>query len=111
MLSCLNLGIIPASINHTYITLIPKVKSPKRVSKFRPIALCNVLYKLISKVLANRLKSLLPHVISESQCAFQSNKAILDNILVDFWTLHHMKTKKKKKRGQGGIYGDGIGYE
>ena len=111
MLSRLNSSIIPANINHTYITLIPKVKSPKRVSKFRPIALCKVLYKLISKVLANRLKSLLPHVISESQCAFQSDKAILDNILVDFWTLHHMKTKKRGGGGQGGIYGDGIGYE
>lgn len=74
MLSCLNSGIILASINYTYITLIPKVKCPKRVSEFRPIALCNVLYKLISKVLANRLKNLLSHVISESQFAFQSDK-------------------------------------
>lgn len=108
VLSCLNAGTIPASINHTYITLIPKVKSPERVSEFRTIALCNVIYKLISKVLANRLKSLLPHVISESQSAFQPDKAISDNILVAFETLHHMKTIKK---GQGGIYGDEVGYE
>ena len=99
MLSCLNLGIIPASINHTYITLILKAKSLERVSEFKLIALCNVLYKLISKVVANRLKSLLSHVISESQCAFQSDKAILDNILVAFETLHHMKTKKRGKEG------------
>ena len=50
-------------------------------------------------MLANRLKSLLPHVISESQSAFQSDKAISDNILVAFETLHHMKTKKTGKVG------------
>ena len=99
MLSCLNSGTIPASLNHTYITLVPKSKSPKRVTEFRPISLCNILYKLIAKVLANWLKSLLPHVVSESQSAFQSDKAISDNILVAFETLHHMKMKKSGKEG------------
>ena len=99
VLSCLNSGIIPASLNQTFITLIPKSKSPEKVFEFRPIALCNILYKLISKVLANRLKSLLPHVISESQSAFQPDKAISDNILVAFETLHHMKTKETGKVG------------
>ena len=99
MLSCLNSGTIPASLNHTYITLVPKSKSPKRVTEFRPISLCNILYKLIAKLLANRLKSLLPHVVSESQSAFQSDKAISDNILVAFETLHHMKMKKSGKEG------------
>lgn len=64
VLSCLNAGKIPASINHTCVTLIPKVKCPERVTKFWPIALCNIWYKLISKVLANQHKSLLPIVIS-----------------------------------------------
>lgn len=66
VLSFLNIGNIPASINHNFVTLIPKVKIPERVTEFRPIALCNILYKLISKVLPNRLKSLLPSVILES---------------------------------------------
>ena len=57
VLTCLNTGSIPPSINCTLITLIPKVKSHVRVSDYRPIALCNILYKLISKVLANRLKN------------------------------------------------------
>ena len=57
------------------------------------------MYRLISKVLANRLKVILPDIISESQSAFQSDKAISDNILVAFETLHHMKTKKLGKIG------------
>ena len=50
-------------------------------------------------MLANRLKSLLPHVISKFQSAFQPDKAFLDNILVAFETLHYMKTKKTGKVG------------
>ena len=56
VLSCLNSDHIPPGINHTFITIIPKVKSPEKVTEFHPIALCNIVYKLISKVLANRLK-------------------------------------------------------
>ena len=92
VVSCLNSTLIETSLNHTFITLIPKVKSPEFITEFCPIALCNILYKLVSKVLANRLKKVLPHIISESQSAFQSDKAISDNILVAFETLHHMKS-------------------
>ena len=99
VLSCLNSGKIPFDLNYTYLTLIPKVKSPKRVTKFHPIAHCNVLYKLISKVLANRLKKILPHIISNTQSVFPSNKEILDNILVAFESLHHLKSKKSRKKG------------
>ena len=87
------------SFNHTFLTLIPKVKYVEKVSEFRPIALCNIRYKLISKVLANRLKHILPQIIFESQSIFQSDNAISDNILVVFEPLHHMKTKKSSKIG------------
>ena len=97
VLSCLALGVIPPSINQTFITLIPKVKSPTKVSEYRPISLCNIIYKIVSKVITNRLKGMLPLIISESQSAFQLDKAIPDNILVAFETLHHMKNQKKKK--------------
>lgn len=99
VLSCLNSGKILSGLNHTSITLIPKVKSPKYVTEFHAIALCNILYKLMSKVLANRLKKVLPHIISKSQSAFQLDKEILDNILVAFETPHHMKMKKTRKVG------------
>ena len=55
VLSCLNSRSILKSINHTFITLIPKVRNPERVTEFRSISLCNVLYKIVSKVIANRL--------------------------------------------------------
>ena len=99
VLDCLNAGKIPSDLNHSFLTLISKVKSPEKVSNFRPIALCNILYKLISKVLANRLKKILPFIISKSQNAFQADKAISDNMLVAFETLHHMQTKKSRKHG------------
>ena len=58
---------LPPSINETLITLIPK-KNLETMGDLRPIAFCNVVYKIFSKVLANLLKPLLPLVISESQC-------------------------------------------
>ena len=85
--------------NVTFITLIPKVHSPRKVSEFRPISLSNVLYKLIAKVLANRLKPLLPKVISETQSAFMSERLITDNILIAHETLHYLKERRKGKMG------------
>ena len=70
VLDFLNNGNMIPDINHTNTVLIPKVKNPERMSKFRPISLCNVIYKIISKVLANRLKQVLPQIISPTQSAF-----------------------------------------
>ena len=64
VLDFLNSGFMLPDINFTHIVLIPKVKYPKRMSDFRPISLCNVIYKIISKVMANRLKQILPQLIA-----------------------------------------------
>ena len=66
VLIALNSSIIPKSLNTTFSALIPKIKDPRKVSDFRPINLCNVVYKLIAKVLVNRLKLILPYVVSNS---------------------------------------------
>ena len=67
------------------------------VNDFRPINLCNLLYKFFSKVLANRLKKILQSIIIEHQSAFTKNPLISDNILVAFKALHSMKTHKTSK--------------
>ena len=63
-------GHLPSELNHTNVVLIPKTKQPVQVSEFRPISLCNVVYKLITKAISLRLKKILPHIISETQSAF-----------------------------------------
>ena len=86
-------------INHTNIVLIPKVKNPQKMFEFRPISLCNVIYKIISKVLANKLKQVLPDIISPTQSAFVSGRLIIDNVLVAYETIHTMHVRKKGKKG------------
>ena len=89
----------PPSVNHTNICLIPKHQNSRNMKDYRPIALCNVNYKILAKVLANRLKKLLPRIISQEQSAFVSGRSITDNVLVAFEIIHYMKRKNKGKQG------------
>uniref|UniRef100_A0A803QFT1 Reverse transcriptase domain-containing protein n=1 Tax=Cannabis sativa TaxID=3483 RepID=A0A803QFT1_CANSA len=92
-------GIFEANLPNTNIVLVPKKKNPKSMLDLRPISLCNVLYKIVSKVLANRLKKVLYCVISENQSAFIPGRLITDNIMVSFEIMHYMKRKSSGKNG------------
>ena len=99
VLSWLNSGTISHPLNHTFITLIPKKKNPSLVSDYHPISLCNVLYKIFAKVLANRLKIFLNFVINKNQSAFAKGRLISDNILIAFETLHCIKNYNSSASG------------
>lgn len=72
VLDFLDLVIITPKFNETLIVLIPEVKNPTKITQYRPISLSNVVSRFASKVLANRLKTLFPHIISENQSALMS---------------------------------------
>lgn len=80
----LDTGQMPEGVNHTTIVLIPKVDQPVEMKDFRPISLCNVLYKIVSKCLVNRLRPLLGDIISPNQSAFVQGRMITDNALIAF---------------------------
>ncbi|PNX99664.1 ribonuclease H, partial [Trifolium pratense] len=87
----------PSQYNSTHICLIPKIKNPMNPGDYRPISLCNVILKIITKTIANRLKTILPNIISHNQSAFIQDRLITDNTLVAFEIFHYFKYTKKKK--------------
>ena len=95
VLDFLNFGISPSHFNDTHISLVPKIKEPKKITDYRPISLCNVVYKIASKAIANRLKRFLPSIISDTQSGFVHGRLITNNVLVAFETMHHNRQKKR----------------
>ncbi|XP_060972157.1 uncharacterized protein LOC133038123 [Cannabis sativa] len=87
------------SINDTHIVLIPKKKNTSQMSDMRPISVCNVLYKITSKVITNRMKGVLDQAISETQSAFVSGRLISNNVMVAFEVMQYLKRKTNGRTG------------
>lgn len=83
-------------INSTLLTLIPKTTHSDQAKGFNPIALCNVIYKIVASVMAQRLKYILPNIISPEQIGFVEGRQILDGLVVAQEVIHTFKVKKEK---------------
>ncbi|GLT45020.1 hypothetical protein SLA2020_188860 [Shorea laevis] len=92
-------GYMLREMNRTQIVLVPKIRSPEVITHFRPISLCNFSYKIISKLLANRLKGYLDRLISPFQSAFILGRSIQDNIMIAHEAFHGLKLKKTGVNG------------
>ncbi|KAL9669292.1 hypothetical protein QQ045_006836 [Rhodiola kirilowii] len=79
---CLRHNALPKGINSTALALIPKINSAMHPEEFRPISCCTVVYKIISGVLAGRLKDLMPEIINKAQGAFVKGRSIVGNMNV-----------------------------
>lgn len=86
-------------LNHTLIALILKVKKPKKVTEYRPISLCNVIYRIVAKTIANRLKQIPHSIIATTPSAFVPNRLITDNIITGYEYLHKIRSYKSKNEG------------
>lgn len=91
-------GVLPNGLNDTLISLIPKVTHPESVTQFRPISLCNVSYKIITKVMVNRMKPVLEKLVSHEQSSFVPGRQIVDNIVVYQEVLHSFRTTTTQKK-------------
>ncbi|XP_062093733.1 uncharacterized protein LOC133799749 [Humulus lupulus] len=91
-------GVIPAELNGTILSLIPKVDSPTKATYYRPIAYCNTLYKCISKMICFRLANVLPVIIHQNQGAFIKNRQLAHNILILQDILHGYTRKNISPR-------------
>ncbi|GKV48920.1 hypothetical protein SLEP1_g55702 [Rubroshorea leprosula] len=92
-------GAIPLELNFTHIVLIPKCNEPRTMADLWPISLCNVIYRIIAKVIANKLKMVLQKVISQEQSAFLPNQLITNNFMIAYEILQYMRTRKVRKWG------------
>ncbi|CAL1383711.1 unnamed protein product [Linum trigynum] len=87
------------SFNHTWLTLIPKVDNVETMRHLRPISLCQFVYKIITKIMAERLACLLPMIVPDGQNAFIRERQIVENVLLGHELMHYLKIKTRGKKG------------
>lgn len=80
----------------SYLALIPKESNPSTFNRFRPISLCNSSYKIVIKIIANRIKKVLPDIISKHQGGFVPNRQIITNVIVVQEAIHSSMQRKEK---------------
>ena len=90
---------VPDYLNNTNIVLIPKVQGPETIGSYRPISLCNSVYKIISKVLVGRIRPYLDKIISPCQAAFVPGRRGVDNAIIVQEVIHTIGKTRGKKWG------------
>lgn len=88
----------PSQWNETLIVLVPKCDGPQSLNHFRPISLCNTMYKTLTKVIVNWIRPLLDKLVSPQQAAFIPGRKGSDNVIIAQELIHSM-TKKKGRKG------------
>lgn len=96
----LDMGLFPHALNDTNIGLIPKCENPNNMKELRPILLCNVVYKMVSKLLANRMKKCLAKYVSEERSTFVEWCPILDSVMIAIETIPALKRHTKGTKGE-----------
>lgn len=90
------------ALNHTHITLIPKVQGLESIGNYKPIGLCNTLNKMVTKIIVERIRPLLENVISLLQTTFVPSKKGIDNVIIMQELVHTLSKKKRQSQ----VYGN-----
>lgn len=88
----LSIANLPSSWGKTFVVLIPKSNNPRSVLDFHPISLCNISYKIVSKLLTNHLKNVIHRIVGHEQSAFLTSKSSFDNIIPFQEIVHSLES-------------------
>ncbi|XP_074304710.1 uncharacterized protein LOC141639512 [Silene latifolia] len=99
VLSILNSGMVLREVNKTFIALIPKCDNPEEVKDYRPISLCNVFMRVVTKCITNRMTKIMGYLVGNFQNAFIAGRSITDNILLAHEAIFKINSQKKGKSG------------